>query len=506
MGALPPEEEVGSSSPYISTSDLLLAEEEQTAEEERQRRLQAVFNQRIGASAKDLKITQTPEEAKIKREKKEPELMPGLSWENLASDSLVLSFENPVWLASSRWWNTPKEIKSPKLAKSQFPEVDFGEVEADEEFSLFNHQSLEVHVRPILKRDSFGLFYAREPEYEEEGVEVEQAFLEARTLEVTTRNWVAVVPKEGFLSQEECLKSVWQNLETKPMRPLGGTHISRLTKYDYPVRVTPFPRPLFLDFGYPLQFNFLSNLIQLEVRDYALEVEDSIRRSLNNSDSPQLMDVVSRHRLEHLVREKTAELLTKESGEGELLLRHFPLFPLLKPNEAKQFHPILQENQAAWRVFASEEYLPFHYSSAFVEGEPRPSVTHISQVETKRRRQLCLWDPITYEDYCENVESPKRNKLSQKAVENFKALLKEGFEEVEGLSRRLASLRKYKLTSDEVRYFGFLSAEHEWLEKLETKPRPLSPLFLSKLEWFVDWEQSEETDELKEEFNRFIKN
>lgn len=140
---------------------------------------------------------------------------------------------------------------------------------------------------------------------------------------------------------------MWKNLEAKPLRPLGGTHISRLTKYDYPVRVTPYPRPLFLDFGYPLQFNFLSNLIQLEVRDYVLEVEDAIRRNLNDSDSPQLMDVVSRHRLEHLVRQKSAELLTKESGRGELLLRHLPLFPLLTPDQAQHFHPILQEDQSS---------------------------------------------------------------------------------------------------------------------------------------------------------------
>lgn len=157
-------------------------------------------------------------------------------------------------------------------------------------------------------------------------------------------------------------------------------------------------------------------------------------------------------------------------------------------------------------MFPSEEFLPFHYSSSFAQAAVRPSVSHISRVEAKRRRQLCLWDPVTYEDYCENVEASnsRRSKFSQKAVESFKALLKEGFEEVESLNRRLWRLRKYKLTSDEVRYFGFLEAEHELLEKLESRPRPLSPLFLSKLEWFVDWEQFDETDELKEEFNRFI--
>lgn len=92
------------------------------------------------------------------------------------------------------------------MAKRQFPEVDFGSVETDEEFCLFNHRSLETHVRPILRRDSFGLFYAREPEYEEEGTDVRQAFLSARTLEVTPRDWK--VPEGGFASQEECLESV----------------------------------------------------------------------------------------------------------------------------------------------------------------------------------------------------------------------------------------------------------------------------------------------------------
>lgn len=74
MGALPPEEEVDSSSSALSTSSLLT--EEHSAEEERQRRLQAVFNQRIGASTKELRVTPTPEGLKTK---KEPELMPGLS-------------------------------------------------------------------------------------------------------------------------------------------------------------------------------------------------------------------------------------------------------------------------------------------------------------------------------------------------------------------------------------------------------------------------------------------
>lgn len=94
MGVLPPKEEV-SSSP--ATSNLLSAEE-QAAEQERQRRLQAVFSQRIGVSPKDLRLTpQTLEAPKVvEKEAKQPKLMPGLSWDNLASESLLLSFENPI--------------------------------------------------------------------------------------------------------------------------------------------------------------------------------------------------------------------------------------------------------------------------------------------------------------------------------------------------------------------------------------------------------------------------
>lgn len=482
-----------------------LEEKQQTEEEEeRQRRLQAVFEQRIGTSSKDLRITQPVVAPKITEENTKPELMPQLSWDNIPADFLLLSFENPVWLLSNKWWVAPEEVTSFQQAKQQFPKVDFGGVAEDKEFCVFDHRGLEQHIRPVLKRDSFALFFAQEPEYAEEGVDVEEAFLKARTLEVVPRNWD--VPKAGFESQEDCLERVWKRFEVKPVRTIGGSHVSRLTKYDYPIRVTPFPRPFFLDFGYPLQFNFLSNLTQLEVRDYVLEVEDAIRRSLNDPDSPQLLDVASRHRLEHLVRQKSAELLTQESGRGELLLRHYPLLPLLKPEQAEEFHPILREDKSAWKVFSSEEHLPFHYSNSFVEGTPRPSVVHTSKTEAKRQRQLCLWEPLVYEDYCESVVGFKTKDFAAKSVNNFKKVLEEGFDEVVGMTARLAALRKYKLTSDEIKYFGFLNPEHELLDKLETKRGLHTPLFLSKLEWFVELEKPQETDELQEVFNRFTKN
>lgn len=85
-------------------------------------------------------------------------------------------------------------------------------------------------------------------------------------------------------------------------------------------------------------------------------------------------------------------------------------------------------------------------------------------------------------------------------------MLEEGFDEVVGMTARLAALRKYKLTSDEIKYFGFLNPEHELLDKLETKRGLHTPLFLSKLEWFVELEKPQETDELQEVFNRFTKN
>lgn len=84
MGALPPEEEVSSSS--FEPASSLLVSAQQSAEEERKRRLQAVFSQRIGASAKEMRVVQPPEAVVARQEEVKPKLMPGLSWDNVDSE------------------------------------------------------------------------------------------------------------------------------------------------------------------------------------------------------------------------------------------------------------------------------------------------------------------------------------------------------------------------------------------------------------------------------------
>lgn len=120
-------------------------------------------------------------------------------------------------------------------------------------------------------------------------------------------------------------------------------HISRISKHDFPSRVTAFPRPLFLDYGYPLQFSFLSNLIQLEVKDYVLEVEDLLKR-VNAKELKKAKTAQEVHRIQHQIRQQAAEIVTEEVGEGEILLRHFPVLPLLDKEKAKKIYSIFEED------------------------------------------------------------------------------------------------------------------------------------------------------------------
>lgn len=79
MGVCPPKERANNIFSPVIESLQKLEEKQQTEEEERQRRLQAVFEQRIGTSSKDLRITQPVVTPKITEENTKPELMPQLS-------------------------------------------------------------------------------------------------------------------------------------------------------------------------------------------------------------------------------------------------------------------------------------------------------------------------------------------------------------------------------------------------------------------------------------------
>lgn len=80
MGVCPPKERANNIfSPVIESLQKLEEKQQTEEEEERQRRLQAVFEQRIGTSSKDLRITQPVVTPKITEENTKPELMPQLS-------------------------------------------------------------------------------------------------------------------------------------------------------------------------------------------------------------------------------------------------------------------------------------------------------------------------------------------------------------------------------------------------------------------------------------------
>lgn len=132
------------------------------------------------------------------------------------------------------------------------------------------------------------------------------------------------------------------------------------------------PRPIWIELGQRLDYNYIQSQFELEFRDYVEEVE-GLERELQGVE--QLSDPCKRRVAESKVRQATISRI-EDIGLIEEITRSkgLDLIPLAEDRVANnKLHNITER---AWLTYSADGLVPFLYSNSYIEGGRRLIFKH----------------------------------------------------------------------------------------------------------------------------------
>lgn len=145
-----------------------------------------------------------------------------------------------------------------------------------------------------------------------------------------------------------------------------------MSRFDYQVRVGLLPRPIWIDLGQRLDYNYIQSQLELEFKDYVEEVE-RIERGLRIRD---ITDPCERRLIEAKVRQECMmKLEDPKIIDSVIREKGVDLIPFAEDKGGRnKLHKGL--GQGVWISYSADGLVPFLYNNSYISSNNKLTFQH----------------------------------------------------------------------------------------------------------------------------------